>query len=219
MRKGFTLIELLVVIAIIAILAAILFPVFARAREKARQANCLSNCKQLGLANLMYAQDYDECLPMMAIQVDTVWIYFAPPTIPYIKNKQVWRCPSRDSDPWRYADGGLVHYGRSCGLCKQSRLSQGENHGSCPWGMPIKLAELAYPAETPMLAESCCPGAYWGSHRTSYGTSSSAWRASLAIYPHNGQRNIVLCDGHAKSYTNGGDAALYCWETPPFQVK
>ncbi len=63
MRKGFTLIELLVVIAIIAILAAILFPVFAKAREKARQTSCLSNMKQIGLASMMYAQDYDERLP------------------------------------------------------------------------------------------------------------------------------------------------------------
>ena len=63
MRKGFTLIELLVVIAIIAILAAILFPVFAKAREKARQASCESNLKQLALGMLMYAQDYDEKLP------------------------------------------------------------------------------------------------------------------------------------------------------------
>ncbi|MCD6351947.1 MAG: prepilin-type N-terminal cleavage/methylation domain-containing protein, partial [Armatimonadetes bacterium] len=63
MRRGFTLIELLVVIGIIAILAAILFPVFARAREKARQASCLSNLKQLALGFLMYIQDYDERLP------------------------------------------------------------------------------------------------------------------------------------------------------------
>lgn len=62
-EKGFTLIELLVVIAIIAILAAILFPVFARAREKARQTSCLSNLKQLALGVLMYTQDYDEILP------------------------------------------------------------------------------------------------------------------------------------------------------------
>ena len=63
MKRGFTLIELLVVIAIIAILAAILFPVFARAREKARQASCTSNQKQIALGILMYAQDYDEAFP------------------------------------------------------------------------------------------------------------------------------------------------------------
>ena len=63
-RRGFTLIELLVVIAIIAILAAILFPVFARAREKARQTSCLSNVKQTALAMMMYAQDYDEVYPI-----------------------------------------------------------------------------------------------------------------------------------------------------------
>jgi len=62
-RWGFTLIELLVVIAIIAILAAILFPVFAQARDKARQASCLSNCKQMGTAWMMYTQDYDETFP------------------------------------------------------------------------------------------------------------------------------------------------------------
>jgi prepilin-type N-terminal cleavage/methylation domain-containing protein len=68
-REGFTLIELLVVTAIIAILAAILFPVFARAREKARTANCQSNLKQQALAVLMYAQDYDETLPLAAMNV------------------------------------------------------------------------------------------------------------------------------------------------------
>ena len=68
--RGFTLIELLVVIAIIAILAAILFPVFAQAREKARGAACLSNVKQLGLALQMYAQDYDETLPNNAQDTD-----------------------------------------------------------------------------------------------------------------------------------------------------
>src|SRR5215470_12889769 len=71
---GFTLIELLVVIAIIAILAAILFPVFAQAREKARQTSCLSNNKQIGLSALMYSQDYDELYALGAVQgPDAVW--------------------------------------------------------------------------------------------------------------------------------------------------
>ena len=93
MRRGFTLIELLVVIAIIAILAAILFPVFARAREKARQTSCLSNLKQIVLSALMYTQDYDER-----------WVryrypnpYFWPHKLePYMKSTQLFVCPSRD---------------------------------------------------------------------------------------------------------------------------
>jgi len=98
-RKGFTLIELLVVIAIIAILAAILFPVFARAREKARQTSCLSNIKQLTLANLMYAQDWDEtfiqyqllCVP----PYDTAtWSVPMVRINPYVKNPKLWQCPS-----------------------------------------------------------------------------------------------------------------------------
>jgi len=128
-RRGFTLIELLVVIAIIAILAAILFPVFARAREKARQTSCASNLKQLGLGMLMYVQDYDECFPNgrysaggaagplgdgnivhngWAWMVDTNWrnqvpsrIYLRDLVSPYIKNDQLFRCPSDSrSDTW-----------------------------------------------------------------------------------------------------------------------
>jgi len=104
-QYGFTLIELLVVIAIIAILAAILFPVFARARENARKANCLSNMKQLGLAVMQYAQDYDEVLPPTYNGGSTT--YTLPngnqhtgavlwPTLlyPYVKNTGVYVCPS-----------------------------------------------------------------------------------------------------------------------------
>ena len=93
---GFTLIELLVVIAIIAILAAILFPVFARARESARKTNCVSNLRQLGLALHMYAQDWDERLPLdkyMGNSDERLW-RLVRPIYPYVKNKNIFYCPS-----------------------------------------------------------------------------------------------------------------------------
>ncbi len=119
-RHGFTLIELLVVIAIIAILAAILFPVFATAREKARQASCVSNVKQCSLAYLMYAQDYDEAFPWYRdfspngpvtvggftctdMDTDAEWGMLV---YPYVKNWQVMDCPSSvDKSPFVDGDG------------------------------------------------------------------------------------------------------------------
>jgi prepilin-type N-terminal cleavage/methylation domain-containing protein/prepilin-type processing-associated H-X9-DG protein len=100
--RGFTLIELLVVIAIIAILAAILFPVFAQAREKARQTTCVSHGKQIGTAIMMYAQDYDERLPQIDTATRTThpvfvqysWAMWAILIEPYVKNRGVYFCPS-----------------------------------------------------------------------------------------------------------------------------
>src|SRR6056297_1773437 len=96
---GFTLIELLVVIAIIAILAAILFPVFARAREKARQTSCLSNLKQIGLAEKMYESDYDEVTGSYSSHPGAAADYSYHDIFdPYLKNDQIKLCPSDDRD-------------------------------------------------------------------------------------------------------------------------
>src|SRR4028119_795664 len=104
-HAGFTLIELLVVIAIIAILAAILFPVFARARENARRASCQSNLKQIGTGMLMYVQDYDERYPGSVMQPIPPINGGGSPIMPidaqlnpYIKSDQLWACPS-DTNP------------------------------------------------------------------------------------------------------------------------
>src|SRR5437870_1895401 len=110
-RRGFTLIELLVVIAIIAILAAILFPVFAQAREKARQTACLSNLRQVGLALQMYAQDYDEVLPT-STDVANFGDPKAPPNFlaalfPYMKSQGILVCPSS-------VDAGAAYKGFGC---------------------------------------------------------------------------------------------------------
>lgn len=111
-KSAFTLIELLVVIAIIVILAAILFPVFARAREYARSISCISNLKQISLGMLMYEQDYDEAYPSIIANStmgdgcapDLGWFNanggWAVLVYPYIKNGQIFHCPSSESPFW-----------------------------------------------------------------------------------------------------------------------
>jgi prepilin-type N-terminal cleavage/methylation domain-containing protein len=118
-RHGFTLIELLVVIAIIAILASILFPVFARAREKARESSCISNLRQIGAALHMYASDHDDLLPLAneypASPAGQDEYHQGPPSIveilnPYTKNQQIFRCPSDKDDMWKI-QGTSYDYG------------------------------------------------------------------------------------------------------------
>ncbi len=157
--KGFTLIELLVVIAIIAILAAILFPVFAQAREKARQTSCLSNMKQLGVALNMYAQDYDGALSQTSWEVGSLkskihWSYLVQP---YVKNLQIFVCPS-DPNP-------VVPKNRICGpadtigvsLCDEQapKFSYINSYNVMPahdW-IPPTESSFEKPANTIVLAE------------------------------------------------------------------
>lgn len=114
-ESGFTLIELLVVIAIIAILAAILFPVFAQARDKARQTACLSNCRQVGIALFMYVQDFDETYPGAAQAEFTInggsTTDLRKPIDqqvgPYVKNDQIWKCPSDTTRAFKASDSRI----------------------------------------------------------------------------------------------------------------
>jgi prepilin-type N-terminal cleavage/methylation domain-containing protein/prepilin-type processing-associated H-X9-DG protein len=157
-KSGFTLIELLVVIAIIAILAAILFPVFAQAREKARQTSCASNLKQLSLAAIMYVQDYDETFPTGLQQDwwDCTWYRLVTP---YVKNVQVFRCPSdpltgRTDASWAgprlsYVSNGYMNWdGSAWSVLGVMGMSQS-------WmGRTVQtLGGVARPADTVLLAE------------------------------------------------------------------
>ncbi|MGM0494469.1 MAG: DUF1559 domain-containing protein, partial [Armatimonadota bacterium] len=147
---GFTLIELLVVIAIIAILAAILFPVFAQAREKARQASCLSNIKQINTAWHMYAQDYDERVvpiwtrtePGNGWQYGQNWPYML---LPYTANSDIYTCPSYADSTW---DGGLLYRGSNNGGYGQNHMLGYPFRDGRTMYKPLTLAEIDEPART-----------------------------------------------------------------------
>jgi prepilin-type N-terminal cleavage/methylation domain-containing protein/prepilin-type processing-associated H-X9-DG protein len=156
-QRGFTLIELLVVIAIIAILAAILFPVFARARENARRASCQSNLKQIGLALMQYSQDYDEQFPHTSYGgPDTTWderinAYSSMKAGPWGANPLMFQCPS-DSLARQFG-GSPRTYSAAPGTVSTQNI---QVNGSWYPGMfpGIKLAELNSPATTLALVET-----------------------------------------------------------------
>jgi prepilin-type N-terminal cleavage/methylation domain-containing protein/prepilin-type processing-associated H-X9-DG protein len=167
-KRGFTLIELLVVIAIIAILAAILFPVFAQAREKARQISCLSNLKQIGLADMQYSQDYDEALVPDWIGPSASWLGYAGDQRwmdilqPYVKSVSMFNCPDdAQSGPakYQYSNGNegwlpgtsfynAGSYGINNTYWDGSEGVHAPSYGATPGASPVALASLAHPATT-----------------------------------------------------------------------
>jgi prepilin-type N-terminal cleavage/methylation domain-containing protein/prepilin-type processing-associated H-X9-DG protein len=222
-RSGFTLIELLVVIAIIAILAAILFPVFAQARDKARSAACLSNTKQLALATLMYVQDYDELLPQSVYSMDNAilipgsgdrvfTVYEA--VSPYMKNTDILICPSnrpgidflaivtplglRTSGLFRYAS-----YAMNFAVFQDPALPPGL-FADDP---VVALAALSEPVNTTL---------FYDSKYTPYGGAAAypectppseafGWSNFAAHARHSEGFNVNFADGHSKYLPRRGN--------------
>ena len=213
-KRGFTLIELLVVIAIIAILAAILFPVFARARENARRASCSSNLKQIGLGLLQYTQDFDETMPGHNMQNGTLWMDVIQP---YVKSAQLFDCPSNTANKYqpttagvaRPAPGGLGSYGANV-------TGWNNQYPTPPFSIPdqpnpggtfINIARFETPATTVMVGDIAGGfelGSSDGDNAVSRGITGPIGQRTML---ENGQMrdrhlettNILYTDGHVKS--------------------
>ena len=202
-QKGFTLIELLVVIAIIAILAAILFPVFAKAREKARQTTCASNLKQLGSAHMQYAQDYDERLggamftvstsPYIVDQCGSHMSFWTLYLEPYIKSSGVYKCPSGE-----YTND----VGMRCRIPSVENASNNTHVRSYNINLTlvgwegVSMASITSPANTIHMLD--------GGYHTIFGDDDAdggRWYDYRKLYVanrHNDGANVLWADGHVK---------------------
>ena len=218
-RRGFTLIELLVVIAIIAILAAILFPVFAQAREKARQSVCLSNNKQIGTAMMMYVQDYDEMFPSQSYNgttnaalggqpvdgmpvvgsgiVNSFGWNYKDRVLPYTKNQQIWLCPTNKPN----------------GALRTAAPNMGYHmNGNVFTPQGLSVAAMVAPANLMIMRESGQGFVFNRAYlRPIPGLcdDTPAYETNAANFmPHSKGYNIAFGDGHAKWYRSGGAKAL-----------
>ena len=220
-QKGFTLIELLVVIAIIALLAAILFPVFARARENARKSSCQNNLKQIGLGLLQYTQDYDEfTCPGWAGPVGygasggqaVKWMDMV---YPYVKSTQVFNCPSAASGPPAYVPASNYPTATSynfgsygINMYYYASYSPTSSPGD---GYMVALSELSTASSTVWAADTGVlesAGAYsgvgWGTWRfanvnVQLGTANGNPYYNQMLARHLETTNVLYCDGHVKA--------------------
>ena len=235
-NSGFTLIELLVVIAIIAILASILFPVFARARENARRSSCSSNMKQIGLGIMQYTQDYDERMPAGRMAVSGLddqggaWPCLLQP---YVKSYEVFRCPSnpRNATPMNDSQdpqpNGPLKASISYAACVDARdAGAGSGKINAAFGYREQagpnLADFVSPSQTIMVVESNSfntdirlTNVYWTG-----ATSAGGSGGNPALYAgHLSTMNVLFSDGHVKSMkplatisqTMGGNGSVNMW--------
>jgi prepilin-type N-terminal cleavage/methylation domain-containing protein/prepilin-type processing-associated H-X9-DG protein len=227
-RSAFTLIELLVVIAIIAILAAVLFPVFATAREKARQSSCQSNLKQIGLGMTQYSQDFDETVPPATFyspvnSYRSNWVYAI---YPYVKSQQVFLCPS---DPSSTPVSGTGYWPSTAGFSTPPHISYVYN---CNFTMVAsdgthygaQLSQFAKPAATVAIVDGAAQPpvgvsdpTQWPAKPTAWvlfdiSANSPSWTQGLdpgnpindAVFAapyarHSGLCNVLWTDGHVKT--------------------
>ncbi len=216
-EHGFTLIELLVVVAIIAILAAILFPVFGRARENARRTACLSNVKQIGLGLMQYAQDYDETFPARSISVGGSAVSWRQVIQPYLKSTQVAACPSNKRNEMQ-ADAANANYPRINASYSGNVLPTPDVQPTCSSegffcrenrrGRPVAAIET--PTLLISVVESTRPSSdfdvtgggatgQFGPLPTSNGCATYQAGASCLFAGHLGTTNFLFADGHAKA--------------------
>ncbi len=199
-QRGFTLIELLVVIAIIAILAAILFPVFSKAQEKARQTSCLSNVKQLALATRMYIGDWDEVFPIQDTDTWDTDRFWPQQLDPYIKSWDIYYCPSESR--------------RGKGIHRPSYCFNGDfwMFGQSWFGvgfymamLPTHMHGLREPGKVMLLHEDSVTPQYSGL----WGNSLAHLDCDQLSGRHNEGDNFGFADGHAKWYRTKG--IIQCW--------